>query len=291
MRNLLQYISWLLIGLLTCSFASATTQTAGNGLDLEPVKKGFYWYEEDEPVEEPEPEPESEIIPVPVVVSPQPAQREQDGKTYDELWVTEADAFAALLDNRQKMAIQYPTEENVYLYLQAQDVAKRKSGAFAGVMGLVAQLHPEFSNENIYPTNVPGQKVYVKNRQKNDDEFLNTFKKDFALLVFTSEGCDYCKAQKPILDLFFTTYGWDIQYLDINQYRSIADKYSITMTPSILAIAKNVEDAMPISSGYITLPELKKRLIRTVRVLTGDNEPEQFYRNERSTDTLKFVSE
>lgn len=287
MRNLLHCFSWILIVLLTGTYAGATKQS-NNGLDLEPVKRGFYWYEKEEPEKEPEPEPEK---PEPIEAAPKPLERKQDGKTYDEMWVMEADAFAALLENRQKLAIQFPTEENVYLYLQAQDVAKRKSGAFSGVMGMVAQLHPEFSNENVYPTNVPGQNVYVKSKKINDDEFLNTYKHEYALLVFTSEGCEYCKAQKPIMDLFYSMYGWDIRYLDRNQYRNIADKYSVTMTPSILAIAKNVKDAMPISSGIITLPELKRRLIRTIRVLSGENTPEQWYRNERSTDPLKFVSE
>lgn len=270
--------------LVTASFTCGANQ-GSHSLDLEPKKMGFYWYEEKELESEVEEEKQTKI---PIVISG-PKERQQDGKTYEEMWVMEVDAFAELLENRQKLAIQFPTPENVFLYQEAQDVAKRKSGAFAGVMGMVAQLHPEFSSENIYPANVPGQKVYVSERRNDDDSFFNENNEHYALIVFTSVGCQYCDAQKPIIDLFHNMYGWDIRYLDISKYGEIANKYSVTMAPSILVISKKDSDAMPVSSGLITLPELKRRVSRTIRFMSGDNNPEQWYRNERISDPLKFI--
>ena len=250
-------------------------------------KKGFYWYD-DEIIELPVEKTEEETITPP----PQEAQKEQDRVdiyNYEQLWALHPDIFAKELDRRMKLAIQFPIVENVYDYLEAQDVAKRKSVAFAGAMGYVSQLSPQFSGENNYPINVPGQKVLRNEMMSDDQEFLKSMKDDFALLVFMSEGCPYCDAQEPILDMFYASHGWNIKKLNIKEYPDIAEKYSITLTPSIIVVSRKTQKAIPLTSGIVTLPEFRDRLIRSVRMLNGEIEPEQWYTNKRSTDPLKFI--
>ena len=250
-------------------------------------KKGFYWYDDkllDIPIEK----TEEEITTPP----PPEAQKEQDtivNYNYEQLWALHPDIFAKELDRRMKLAIQFPTIENVYDYLEVQDVAKRKSVAFAGAMGYVSQLSPQFSGENNYPINVPGQKVLRNEMMSDDQEFLKSVKEDFALLVFMSEGCPYCDAQEPILDMFYASHGWNIKKLNIKEYPDIAEKYSITLTPSIIVVSRKTQKAIPLTSGIVTLPELRDRLIRSVRMLNGEIVPEQWYTNKRSTDPLKFI--
>lgn len=250
-------------------------------------KKGFYWYDDkilDIPIEKTE---------VEITTPPQPeAQKEQAtivNYNYEQLWALHPDIFAKELDRRMKLAIQFPTIENVYDYLEVQDVAKRKSVAFAGAMGYVSQLSPQFSGENSYPINVPGQKVLRNEMMSDDQEFLKSVKEDFALLVFMSEGCPYCDAQEPILDMFYASHGWNIKRLNIKEYPDIAEKYSITLTPSIIVVSRKTQKAIPLTSGIVTLPELRDRLIRSVRMLNGEIAPEQWYTNKRSTDPLKFI--
>lgn len=250
-------------------------------------KKGFYWYDDkvrDIPIEK----TEEEITTPP----PPEAEKEQDtivNYNYEQLWALHPDIFAKELDRRMKLAIQFPTIENVYDYLEVQDVAKRKSVAFAGAMGYVSQLSPQFSGENNYPINVPGQKVLRNEMMSDDQEFLKSVKEDFALLVFMSEGCPYCDAQEPILDMFYASHGWNIKKLNIKEYPDIAEKYSITLTPSIIVVSRETQKAIPLTSGIVTLPELRDRLIRSVRMLNGEIVPEQWYTNKRSTDPLKFI--
>ena len=250
-------------------------------------KKGFYWYDDkvrDIPIEK----TEEEITTPP----PPEAEKEQDtivNYNYEQLWALHPDIFAKELDRRMKLAIQFPTIENVYDYLEVQDVAKRKSVAFAGAMGYVSQLSPQFSGENNYPINVPGQKVLRNEMMSDDQEFLKSVKEDFALLVFMSEGCPYCDAQEPILDMFYASHGWNIKKLNIKEYPDIAEKYSITLTPSIIVVSRKTQKAIPLTSGIVTLPELRDRLIRSVRMLNGEIVPEQWYTNKRSTDPLKFI--
>ncbi|NTU73853.1 conjugal transfer protein TraF [Candidatus Roizmanbacteria bacterium] len=250
-------------------------------------KRGFYWYDDGLPELPVEIKEDVTVTP-----PPQEAKKEQDGVNnynYEQLWVLHPDNFAKELDGRMKLAIQFPTIENVYNYLEAQDVAKRKSVAFAGAMGYVSQLSPQFSGENNYPINVPGQKILRNEMISDDQEFLKRVKDDFALLVFMSEGCPYCDAQEPILDMFYASHGWNIKKININEHRDIAEKYSITLTPSIIVISRKTQKAIPLTSGIVTLPELRDRLIRSVRMLNGEIVPEQWYTNKRSTDPLKFI--
>lgn len=230
---------------------------------------GFYWYDDPEQEEE----------------TPQPSY-----PSYQELWDMHPDDFAPLLEERKKIAIQYPTEDNVYRYLEIQDVAKRKSLAFAAVMGLVAQKHPEFSNENHYPLNVPGQRALTRVKNRDLDSYIESIQDQYALIVFEKEGCEFCQTQKPILDMFRVKYAWQVKFLDIEKYRYLADRYSITMTPSILVLSRETEEAMPLSSGVISLSKLRERLVRSVKYMKGEVKPEQFYTRQGTTDPLKFVN-
>lgn len=269
MRNLFLLCSACLLILVGSAFAENGCD-GSSGCSDEKGGAGFHWYDDTE-------KPEAQSTP--------------QYPSYQELWDMHPDKFAPLLEDRKKLAIQYPTEENVYRYLEIQDVAKRKSIAFAAVMTLVGQKHPEFSSENKYPLNVPGQKARNKEKNRWIDEYLFEIKKDYALLVFTQEGCGLCKAQIPILDLFMNRYGIEIKYLDINEYGGLADRYSISLTPSILVISRQNEKAMPIASGVISLSELRNRLVRSVRYMKGEIKPEQFYTTPGSNDPLKFVSD
>ena len=248
MRSYYLYCSFLFFFLPAAVSAGIETDTAKVSLinidDSRP--RGFYWYDDEtllKPVEKVEEEPESIQIP-----EPQKQAETIEKLTYNQLWVMDPDLFAKELDRRQKFAIQFPTVENVYSYLEVQDVAKRKSVAFAGVMGYVSQLNPQFAGENHYPINVPGQNVYRSEGKNEDDEFLGSAKNDFALLEFVSDGCAYCKAQEPILNMFIASHGWNIKTIDIAEYPDLVNQYSITMTPSILVISKETQKAIPLTS-------------------------------------------
>ena len=288
MRYFYLYFSCLSIVLtsIVSMGAALNNQTIEKPAYTKPQKTGFYWYD-DQAVEPPK-EIKNENIETPAQITPIEPEIKTP-LTYNQLWVMHPDNFAKELDSRQKLAIQFPNVENVYSYLEVQDVAKRKSVAFAGVMGYVSQLNPQFSGEDSYPLNVPGQNIYRSEKKSEEDDYLNNVKDEFALLVFNSEGCKYCEAQEPILDMFYASHGWNLKKIDINKYSELATKYSITQTPSIILISRYTGKGIPLTSGIITLPELKERIFRSVRMLKGEIEPEQWYNNKRSSDPLKFI--
>ncbi len=269
MPNLYHYFSIIL--LLILSFAPCQAQEA-DGF-YEKGREGFYWYEKKLSIEE---EKAFEQPPT-------------DPYTYSELWLIHPEKLQHILKNRMNLAIQAPTEENVYRYIQIQDVAKRKSMAFAGVMGMVSQTHPEFSGNNLTGMTLAGKQTYLRNKGKHRKELLSTGSQDYALIVFESDGCGYCDAQRPIIEAFQDNHGWAVKYVDIYEHANLADKYSIDMTPAIMMLCKASQKIIHISKGVVSLAELQNRIAQAIRYISGESEPERWFSGHGVMDPLKFV--
>ena len=272
MRSLFRSFSLIPLLLISANFAWAKD---ADGF-YERRKEGFYWYQDDvQDQHDPE-----------YFQEPQP-----DSFSYPELWRMRPEKFATVLKDRLYLAMQAPTEKNVYSYLEAQDVAKRKSMAFSGVMGLVAQANPKLSHVNESNLTGPGKKAYNQYKEEEIENILDAGAKDFALLVFESQGCRYCEEQRPIIDRFQATYGWTIKFLNIDGFRSLAEKYGIEITPSILMVSNSSNKAIPISSGVISMAELNKRVMRAIRYLSGETKPEQWFNEIGVSDPLKNIDQ
>jgi conjugal transfer pilus assembly protein TraF len=255
------------------SFGVGAASAEDDGGFYKGRKGGFYWYEDDPPAE-------TEAF----FEMPQP-----DLFAYAELWRMNPERMAEVLENRKLIAIHTPTEENARRYIEAQDVAKRKSMAFAGAIGAAAQLNPRFSNTNTASMVAPARHAYYQAKSEEIENILNFAAQDFALIVFESPGCHYCEAQRPILERFRITYGWTVRYVDIDEHRPMAEQYGIDITPSVLMLAREQNTAVPISSGVVSMADLRKRLMRAIRYMRGETEPAQWFNEEGVTDPLKYV--
>jgi hypothetical protein len=123
------------------------------------AKHGWYWYEkEPEPDKKQEPRLEVQAVEIP-------------DYTYDQLWDMYPDQFQDLLMKSMKIAIQRPSEENVLRYLVYEDIARRKSTAFASVMQYVGQKHPELSNADVYPITASGRVALADVAAEDVDAF------------------------------------------------------------------------------------------------------------------------
>jgi conjugal transfer pilus assembly protein TraF len=264
---------------LFCSLVSFTTFIVGavfagdSGGFYSGRKGGFYWYMDDAPAEE------EEYFEMP----------EPDSFTYADLWRMHPNKMAEVLENRKLIAIQSPTEENALRYIEAQDVAKRKSMAFAGAMGAASQMNPRFSNFNTTTMIAPAKRAYYQSKDAEIEGVLESAAGDFALIVFEAVGCHYCEAQRPILERFRVSHGWTVRYVDIDEHRPMAERYGIDMTPSVLMLAREPNTAVPISTGVVSMADLRKRLMRAIRYVRGETEPAQWFNEEGVTDPLKFV--
>ena len=82
----------------------------------------------------------------------------------------------------QKKAVMSPTEANVREYYSIQDIARRKSLAFANVTAAVMQKHPELSLAKDYPTATPGRSALTRLEQ----DFDRRIREDHTVVPFTA---------------------------------------------------------------------------------------------------------
>ena len=246
----------------------------------EDYKKGWYWYEviPDEK-EQPEDETQKEAL-IPEY-------------SYAQLWKMHPDAFQQYLNQVTKFAVQFPTEKNVTQYLKVQDVARRKSVAFAAVVDFIGQKNPQYSTEDVYPTTAPGRVALTAMQSREYDDVILQAGDEFGLIMFTQNGCDFCDAQKSILTFFENQYHWPVRLVNILDNPNFAAQFGIEQTPSIILVHKNSKDFLPVSSGVISMSNLKKRLYRSIRYMQGKISPEQWavyeFEKQSGHDPLKFV--
>ncbi|RJP85685.1 MAG: conjugal transfer protein TraF [Desulfobacteraceae bacterium] len=244
-------------------------------------KQGWYWYQKD----------------------PEKNQRKESKRklpkledyTTEQLWDMHPDDFQELLNNFMKKAVQAPDEKNVMDYLIVQDIARRKSLAFASVMSYVDQKNQELGTQSVYPVTAPGQSALVSMRVREQEETIASGREQFALIMFTRQGCDFCESQKSILDFFINKYAWPVRTVDIDAYPDMGARFDVTMTPTLIMVDKQSGKSMPISVGVISMSDLALKLYRSIRYMRGEITPQQWFMHDfekgKSNDPLKYTSQ
>jgi len=230
------------------------------------AKQGWFWYEE------PAPEPEKDEATAPM---PPPLPSLAD-YSIEQLWEMHPDDFQDLLLEFQKKAVQRPTEENVHDYLTMQDLARRKAAAYANVASYVIQKYADLDVGREYPVAAPGVVARVKMQKEEISATIRDAAADHALLYFASQDCSYCQEQQQILRYFTDRYNWQIKEIDVDAKPAIAARFGIRTTPTLLLIARNRPDYLPVASGVVALDELERSLYRSIRMLNGQITPQEY---------------
>ena len=292
-RSLFRLFSAFLLVILWASPAVFCAETAKQAMEnKEPVqpdtryyydaKHGWYWYKKEPSAEiEQDSELEVQVIHIP-------------DYTYDQLWNMYPDRFQELLKKSMKIAVQQPSEKNVLRYLIYQDIARRKSTAFAGVIQYVGQKHPELSNADVYPITTPGRVALADMKSGEIDQKIREVSEQFALIVFSQAGCTFCEAQDSILQYFIRSYNWTVRTIDIDERPAFSARFGIEQTPTIILIKKRSKDFLPVATGVISLSELKTKVYRSIRIMLNETKPEQWFMYEfeknRGSDPVKYVT-
>jgi len=234
---------------------------------------GWYWYENDE----------------------LPEEKENELPEMDVLWNMHPDELSAVVQAVTKKAVQDPSEENVLNYLKMMDIARRKSVAFSSVVAFVGQKNPQYaSNENAYPTTAPGQRALQEQRETDINQTILNNMDDFAIIMFTSEGCGFCDSQSGILEYFNNMFAWQVREIDINENPAMAERFQIEITPSLIIVHRETGDFIPLSAGVVSMNDLKSRVYRSIRYLKGGADPEQWlmheYERNRGGDPLEHIN-
>ena len=270
---------------------SVAQQSLGNQKDqaipfYSDRKRGWYWYEK-----EPEKAQKKEKL-----ARKQPRRRlpSLSEYTYQQLWNMYPDDFHALLNMLMKKAVQNPTEQNIMDYLIMQDIARRKSAAYAAAVSFFTQKHPELTTSDVYPITAPGRASRARIMQDEVDDLLMQARDEFALIMFIRPDCRFCKAQGSILRYFLDRYGWPVRTVDIEQNPNLGARFNVSLVPTMLLVQKGSDKYIPISVGVISYADLKIRLYRSIRYLKGQIRPEQWFMYDfekgKSTDPLGRIT-
>ena len=231
------------------------------------AKRGWWWYEKI-PLEKKEPE-----------------KKTGDGEkrsphlsdyAMEELWNMYPDDFQAVLMAFQKKAVQVPSENNVREYYVVQDIARRKSLAFANASAAVMQKYPDLSVAADYPITAPGRNAAVSQRTEEIESRIRGAREEFALIYFSSAGCPYCAEEGSILGRFVEKYGWDIREIDAEREPAVSSVFGIETTPTLLLVYRGNSDHITVSAGVASLAEIEEKLYRGIRLLKNEITPEEY---------------
>ena len=273
--------SWFLV---TAMMTMATKVVAEEIPVLDPAfyetaKEGWFWYHD------PHPEiPKEANIPEKSVITREAGPKvfetknpSMDKYTISDIWNLHPDEFQGLLNGVQKKAVQNPTEKNILEYLTMQDVARRKALAYANATKFVTQKYSDKFNINtVYPTTAPGVSARVQEQQKEISSTIMAARDNHALLFFVNPGCSFCDKQAAILAYFVEKYGWQIKPIDIGQHSTLAARFNITTTPTLMLIKNGTDQAMPVSVGVVAQSELERKLYQAIRYLGGETNIDTF---------------
>ncbi|MGA9535829.1 MAG: conjugal transfer protein TraF [Desulfobacterales bacterium] len=237
-------------------------------------KRGYFWY--DDPIWE-APQDQDPAVKDQQVIMQHEGDASPDNYSYEDLFDLHPDQFAVVIDARLKHAVHRPTEENVLSFLEATDVAKKKSRMMANVAGYVAMQNPRLTGESRYPYSQPGRSAYLQQRSKKIQASLENFRDRYAIIAFNQAGCGHCEAQEEILAHFEYLNHWTVRRIDISQNPALAAKFQVEMTPTLLLVSRATQESQIISSGVIALDQLNKRIYQLVRLMEGRADPQQFY--------------
>lgn len=274
--------SWLCCLLLVITMM--TKVLAEEVLSPEPVfyktaKEGWFWYHDPPPgvAEESDSHDKSTITREAGPKTFEKKNPSMDKYTIKEIWNLHPDEFQGLLNGVQKKAVQTPNEKNILEYLIMQDVARRKALAYANASKFVTQKYSDKFNINqVYPTTTPGISARVHEQQKEISGTILAARENHALLFFVSQGCGFCDKQAAILTYFVEKYGWQIKPIDIGRHSTLAARFNITTTPTLVLIKNGTEQSMPISVGVVALSEMERKLYQAIRYMGGETNIDTF---------------
>ena len=253
---------------LILSILAVTATGSENNADH---KNGYFWYE-DPPDPQEEAETESKTYPKPSIPS------------HEAMMDMHPDDLHKLLEDSRKYAVYSRNVDDVVDYYKVQDAVRRKAAAFTSLTSLAMLQNPDLNARSQYAVTTPGKNA----RKQQLDSFVSTKlaenRSRFALGFFVRESCGVCASHRPTLQFFQDKHVWIVQEIDIDERPDIAHRFNVTVTPMIILIERGSSRWQNIAVGAESLSMIEQNTYRSIRLLQGDVDPEQFYTNEATQD-------
>jgi len=244
-----------LIGIMIC------LHTANAVAYQAPPERGYWWYETP-----PKQEEKKEVEQTPEIPDYTPQQ----------MMAMDPDMLREYAEQVTKEAIRVPSEENVKRHYLVQDLIRRKARAFTNVSEMVWQKYPELTTAKDNPITAPGRNALTRAQVEERRQELAQARKEFALLYFRSDTCEFCRAQDQIIPHVVSRLGWHVKPINIETDSTLANKLGVETVPTLILISKGTQDFFPVTTGVASVTEIESHLFRAIRLLRGETTPDNF---------------
>lgn len=195
---------------------------------------------------------------------------------HEELMKAHPKEIAKILEERLEYAVYKMTPESVVDYYKVIDASRRKSLAFTALTEYVMVKNPELNAKSQNPVTVPARKASTLIRNNEYANYIAANKRDYALVMFSKNTCQYCPIQEATLKHFQSKYGWKYKVVDVDLNPAIAIQFNASVTPTTVLIQKGTDEWMPVSVGAESVTEVEVGVYRALRMLKNEISPTQF---------------
>ena len=259
----------IISSLLVLSTTSvAETQYAGTTpfVSGQSLKKGFFWYNDKEPVEEEEQQDQQPL-------SGSPSHNQNEELKLDSRWLKEN------LLNLRFAAMDNPTDENLSRYYTANRLMMDIATRFSDRTRDYFINNPMMSEKRRQPTETVALNAHRAGLEENQQKALSSIFQKSGLFFFFQSTCQYCHEQSQILNFMQNYYHIDIMPVSIDgrplhngifpRYgratMEMIKQYAITEVPTVYLMSNDGSQATIVSTGLVSAEELKNTIILAAR--------------------------
>ncbi|WP_197476012.1 conjugal transfer protein TraF [Oleiphilus sp. HI0043] len=167
-------------------------------------------------------------------------------------------------------------EESVKEYYTLVAAFRAMSRGFAAVHNYVTMTSPELSTADMAPSTPMGIKTKKANILNDLNSKLKSEYRNFGLMIFMSGSCGACKVMHPLYKAFAIRHGWQVQYIDVEQRPDLVDHFKVKVTPTVIMVQSNTNNHQTVSHGVVALPNLETNIYRSLRLMKGEIDMQQF---------------
>lgn len=234
--------------------------------------KGWFWYQDPPPLDEPEPTPE-------VSQTPAPTPEEQDLASFKD--------FQQQLERSLNAAIINPSDKNLARFLELWAESRRKASNFTDLAQAVAARMPwvDETAQGTRPPNPAAQRVFDQVQGQQNEDLMRQLARTHGLYFFFRGDCAYCHAFSPMLKQFEQKYGFTVFAIsmdgqglplyptparDNGMAARVMEALSIPaaqfQTPFTVLAEPGSREILPVGFGPMTAAEMVERIALLVRM-------------------------
>ncbi len=165
----------------------------------------------------------------------------------------------------KKVALMYPTDENIIAYNRLHKWITNKSRVFMERTIQVQRENPVmFKEKMLRATSEFNRRAVMEARDDMKMFYLSKYRDTAKLVIYVRQGCSFCEKQLPIMQAFSQSYGWDILVRDVEKEAQESILLNVELTPDIFLMLKNSSGDISyqrIATGLTTLIGLEDAVL------------------------------